>query len=313
MESRFGSRRKPNSKRPLLFVALGSAVLGGAAASYGMWHFGAFDEKPVVQETKAAPTSEVMPLKAKVAKAKPGEGTVDEAVEQTTEKVERVAQQAGGIDQRLAAAEQRIARLDLQAQAASGNAARAEGLLIAFATRRSIERGAELGPLEGQLRLRFGGKWNDEVDTVAAFSRDPIKLDELSARLEGLAGTITTRNETPSWDSFKREVADLFVVRHRDTPSPQPEKRLERARMFLETGRISSAVAEVEKMPGASEAAQWIADAKRLSVAMDALEQLEIAAVLDSGSVRDGEGNLIDQPSPAGDQTDQQSGFLRPQ
>ena len=54
--------------------------------------------------------------------------------------VERVTEQQGGLEQRLAAAEQRLARLDLQAQAASGNAARAEGLLIAFAARRSLAR-----------------------------------------------------------------------------------------------------------------------------------------------------------------------------
>ena len=52
----------------------------------------------------------------------------------------QITQQQGGIDQRLAAAEQRLARLDLQAQAAAGNAARAEGLLIAFATRRRLFR-----------------------------------------------------------------------------------------------------------------------------------------------------------------------------
>ena len=40
--------------------------------------------------------------------------------------------------------------------AASGNAARAEGLLIAFSARRTLERGNDLGYLGDQLRLRFG-------------------------------------------------------------------------------------------------------------------------------------------------------------
>ena len=47
-----------------------------------------------------------------------------------------------------ARAEQRLSRIDLQATAASGNAARAEGLLIAFAARRMIDKGEPLGFLE---------------------------------------------------------------------------------------------------------------------------------------------------------------------
>src|SRR5690606_34403984 len=77
-----------------------------------------------------------------------------------------VAEQQGGLDQRIAAMEQRLARLDLQAAAAEGNAARAEGLLIAFAARRSIERGAQLGYLADQLQLRFGNAQPVAVRTV---------------------------------------------------------------------------------------------------------------------------------------------------
>src|SRR5687768_6150622 len=47
----------------------------------------------------------------------------------TSSQAERVmAETQGGLDQRVAAMEQRLARLDLQTQAAAGNAARAEGL-----------------------------------------------------------------------------------------------------------------------------------------------------------------------------------------
>src|SRR3990170_1686682 len=75
----------------------------------------------------------------------------------TSSQAERVmAETQGGLDQRVAAMEQRLARLDLQTQAAAGNAARAEGLLVTFASRRSIERGVPLGYLADQLRLRFG-------------------------------------------------------------------------------------------------------------------------------------------------------------
>src|SRR6187431_1746543 len=53
--------------------------------------------------------------------------------------------QQGELDQRIAEMEQRLARIDVQADAAAGNAARAEGLLIAFAARRAVERGDRLG------------------------------------------------------------------------------------------------------------------------------------------------------------------------
>jgi hypothetical protein len=211
---------------------------------------------------------------------------------------ERVAEQQGGIDQRLAAAEQRLTRLDLQAQAAAGNAARAESLLIAFATRRAVERGAELGYLADQLRLRFGDQWPNAVGTIIEFSRDPVRLDQLVARLEGLTPQLQQSNEGPSWGAFKRELKQLFVFRRETTPSPQPQKRMERARWALEQGRYQAAIDEVRGMPGAAKAASWIKDAERYKKAMDALEVVETAAVLDQRGLRDGAGNPVRQLSP---------------
>ena len=54
------------------------------------------------------------------------------------------------------ALEQRLARIDLQANAEEANTSHAEALLVAFAARRATERGAPLGYLEDQLKLRFG-------------------------------------------------------------------------------------------------------------------------------------------------------------
>ena len=173
--------------------------------------------------------------------------------------MERVVDQQGGIDQRLAAAEQRLARLDLQAQATAGNTARAEGLLIAFATRRAIEKGAELGFLADQLRLRFGDAMPNAVRTIIDQSRNPITLDMLTARLDGLAPSLSEPDRRFSWDLVRNELSQLFVVRRESTPSPQPERRLDRARMFLESGRTEAAIAEVRNLPGADNAAQWIA------------------------------------------------------
>ncbi|MGB3710628.1 MAG: hypothetical protein WA985_02955, partial [Erythrobacter sp.] len=188
--------------------------------------------------------------------------------------------------------------LDLQAQAAAGNAARAEGLLIAFATRRAVERGAELGYLADQLRLRFGDQWPNAVRTVISFARDPIRIDNLTARLDGLGPQLVERDEGISWDLIQTELANLFVIRRESTPSPQPEQRLQRARIALEQGRYQNAIDEIRNLPGADEAESWITDAERYRDAMQALEVIETAAVLDQRGVRDGAGNVVRQLSP---------------
>ncbi len=299
MESKYGSRRKTGSNKAILGVALSSFLLGAVLVGYFYWFNDDTDEQ-IAQVTQDVPAVEAEQVEAEASPEPSPSASASEAIEvaEAAEAVERVAEQQGGLDQRLAAAEQRLARLDLQAQAAAGNAARAEGLLIAFATRRAIERGAELGYLADQLRLRFGDALPNAVSTIISASRDPVTLDELLARLEGLGPQLSEGDRDASWDEFKREIAELFVIRREDTPSPKPESRLDRARLFLESGRIDAAIAEVENLPGAAKAEGWIADAKRLSAAMQALDLVETAAVLEPRRLRDGAGNPIDQISP---------------
>ncbi len=269
----------------LLAFALGAGLAGGA-----VWYnlAGTPAQQPLAPA--ASPAAAAAPV--------PALGPSPTPLAAAAAKVEQVAEQQGGIDQRLAAAEQRLTRLDLQAQAAAGNAARAESLLIAFATRRAVERGAELGYLADQLRLRFGDQWPNAVGTIIDFARNPVRLDSLVARLEGLGPQLEQTSEGPSWGAFKRELKELFVFRRQTTPSPQPAKRLERARWALEQGRYQAAIDEVRGMPGAAKAAAWIRDAERYKKAMDALEVIETATVLDQRGVRDGAGNPVRALSP---------------
>ncbi|MBX7482447.1 hypothetical protein [Qipengyuania qiaonensis] len=286
------TRRKGPSARPVLMAVLASFLLGGAVAGYAVYSMADRtpappDEAETEPQTLASPTSAPTPTPSATASR-----TAREAVA-------RVAEQQGGIDTRLAAAEQRLARLDLQAQAAAGNTARAEGLLIAFATRRALEKGAELGYLSDQLRLRFGDAMPNAVDTIIRTSRDPITLDQLIARLEGLSPRLAAPSSQTGFARFSEEMSQLFVVRRESAPSPQPQRRLERARLFLESGRTDSAIAEVRNLPGASSAEGWIRDAERYAAVQRALDLIETAAVLEPRRLRDGVGNRIEQPSPA--------------
>ena len=89
------------------------------------------------------------------------------------------------------------------------------------------------------------------------------------------------------------------MVRRESTPSPQPRLRLERARLFLQSGRVGAAVAEVHNLPGAANGGDWIRDAQRYAAAQNALDMIETAAVLEPRRLRDGDGNPVEQASPA--------------
>jgi len=95
------------------------------------------------------------------------------------------------------------------------------------------------------------------------------------------------------------ELSGLFVIRRETTPSPEPDRRLDRARLFVESGRIQPAIAEVQHLPNARQAAAWIADAQRYDQARQALDLLETTAILDPHDLRDASGKRVDQLSPA--------------
>ena len=288
MDAYPSQRQARRSTRPALIAVILAFVLGAALAGYAMWRFA--DRIPGLAP---APPPRAAALPAAPAAAPLPAPAISPGAQQAVEAAQIVAEQQGGLDQRLAAAEQRIARLDVQAEAAFSNAARAEGLLIAFAARRALDRGNDLGFLADQLRLRFGDAMPKAVETLLAFGRQPVTLDRLIARLDGLAPELTRNGGNRSWSQIRGEVARLFTVRHETTPSPQPSLRIERARMFLRSGRVPEAVAEIRNLPGAAKAAPWMGDAERYAAAQTALDLIESAAVLEPRRLRDGEGRPI--------------------
>lgn len=183
---------------------------------------------------------------------------------------------------RIAALESRLATIDLRATAASGNAARAEGLLVAFAARRAIDRGLGLGYVEAELRERFGESEPRAVGIVIQAARNPVTLQVLQVGLDELAPDLaTTEPSRDWWDGVKAELGSLIVVRRAGTPSPRPSDRLDRARQMLEGGQVDVALAEIARLPGAPRAAEWMKSARRYVLAHRALDRLETAAILE--------------------------------
>ena len=291
--------------RSLLLAVLGAFLLGGGAMFYFSGQAeeagaGFFNLRDDAAPEATSPLGTVVETNTPITlEEEPAEEIVAEA-RQAVEQVEKVAEQTGGIDQRVAALEQRLTRLDIQSQAAAGNAARAEGMLIAFAARRSLERGQPLGILEDQLQLRFGDGRPNAVQTIVNASQNPVTLEQLLVRLEGIAPELT---DIPADESvmtrLAHEISQLFSVRTDDTPSPVAERRLERAKAALEGGRIEAAIAEIRAMPNAEMGEAWLADAERYRAAQAALEALETAAVLDNSELRDSDGVLVETPSIA--------------
>lgn len=207
-----------------------------------------------------------------------------------------------GIEQRMAQIEQRLNTLDLRAQAATGNAARAEGLLIALASRRAIERGMPLGSLADQLRLRFGDAQPKTVQLVIDGAKTPITIVQLDAGLEALAIQLTkaTADET-GWSRFSNQISNMFVVRRTDSATVRPELQLDQARLLLRSGQTDAAADLIAKLPGAAAASSWIGEARRFAGVQQALDQLEAAAILEPRDLQDGAGQPVRQASPAAD------------
>ena len=272
--------RGRSSGKFLVLALVGAVVLGGAGGLWGANRLGwvQFTATNKVAETLAAPLAAPTPA--------PSAAGLESA------------QTALGV--RMAELEQRMTKLNLEAEAASGNAARAEGLLIASAARRTVERGAPLGYLEDQLKLRFGNAQPNAVATLSEVSRSPVTLDALEQGLAALEPSLVDLpRDTNVVSRVRQELSNLFVIRRVSAPSPAPEKRYERARVFLETGRAEAAIGEVERMPGHATAREWLALAQSYVRAQRALDLIETAAILEPRDLKDSGGEPVTAPSAA--------------
>ncbi len=185
----------------------------------------------------------------------------------------------------LSTLETRTAAVTADAAVAETQASRAESLLVAFAARRAVDRGQPLGYLEEQLRTRFGRSRPRAVNAVIMAAREPVTLEDLRQGLDVIAADVSSSaaGDRNWWDGLRRELGTLIVLRKANTPSPMPAERLDRARRLLIAGQVDAARAEIERLPGADKATNWMAAARRYVVARQALDAIESAAILGQG------------------------------
>lgn len=200
---------------------------------------------------------------------------------------------------RVAQLEQRVAEIDDQSRTAAGNANRAEGLLIALAARRALDRGVGLGYIEGLLQQRFGNTQRQAVATVITASRQPVTLDKLQAGLQEVGPELTGAGPDQNWwTALKTELSGIVTVRRAGTTSTMPAERLRRATRSLEAGQADVALLEVLRMPGRENAATWINEARRYVAARRALDAIETAALLEPHAPQPNAVTRASTPAP---------------
>lgn len=190
------------------------------------------------------------------------------------------------LEGRVADLEQRVTRVAVAAETASGYANRAEAIMVAFAARRSLDSGAPLGYLEGQLRLLFGDAQPKAVATVINAAADPVTINKLRAGLDDISLIVAKGDPKEGWwTGAMRTLGSLVVIRKVGEPAPEPEQRLARARRAVEAGQIESAIRELAALPNQSAVSQWLEQARRYNEARRALDVIEAAAILEPRTV----------------------------
>jgi len=256
------SYRREMSWSARLLIGLVLILAGAAVATWGLAHF-----QPAARFLGVASANDSAPIMPKpVALAVPGP---------------QPAPPPQPTNAQVAELQARVARVENATQRAEGFAGRADALVIAFAARRAIDRGVALGYLEPLLVDRFGGQHQQAVGTVITFSRQPVRLNDLTAQYDDLAPVLRRGGPQDNlWTNFRRELGTLIEVHPAKRPAANPDARYQRGRQRLATGDVDQALAETMRLPGAANAQDWIGKARRYVAAHRALDEVESAALL---------------------------------
>jgi len=244
-----------------LLVGLVLILIGAAATVWGLGHY-----RPAARVLGVVPAASPPAAQPKV--------TPTPATPQATP---APAAEAA----KIASLEQRLSRVENATQHAEGSAGRADGLVIAFAARRAIDRGVALGYLENLLTERFGAQHQAAVATIITSSRQPVRLNDLIDQYQTLGPQLRSGGPQDSWwDNFKREAGSLIEIHRADRPAINVEARYNRALQQLSAGNVDQALAETMRLPGASGAADWEDKARRYVAAHRALDEVESGALM---------------------------------
>jgi len=243
-----------------LLVGLVLLLIGAAAATWGLAHY-----QPAARVLGVTSPAQAPQTPKPVAVT----GAPQEAAAQAPE------------DPRIANLESRLAQVENATQRAEGSAGRADALVIAFAARRAIDRGVALGYLESLLVNRFGQDHQKAVATIITSSHQPVRLDTLVTDYEALGPALRRGGAQDSWwNGFKREFGSLIQVHRADRPSPSADARYNRALQRLSVGEVDQALAETMRLPGASNANDWVTKARHYIAVHRALDEIESGALL---------------------------------
>lgn len=247
-----------------LLIGLTLIILGAAAAVWALAHY---QRAAHFLGVTPSPPTVIAPQRMLAAPETPSTGAV--------------AAQEQAVEARIAGLEARLGGVENAARRAQGSAGRTDALVVAFATRRAIDRGVSLGYLESLLVDRFGARHPRAVATIVTASRSPVRLDELATDYEKLGPELRGGGPQDNWwSNVRRELGSLIDIHKAGVPSAKPNARYLRAASRLESGDVDSALAETMRLPGASRADAWVGKARRYVAAHRALDEIESSALL---------------------------------
>mgnify|MGYP003349125466 CR=1 FL=1 len=151
--------------------------------------------------------------------------------------------------------------------------------------------------------MRFGEAQPKAVATIINAANAPVTIADLAQGLDDITPRLLdTDGQQDWWTSTKRELANLVIIRKATSPSPVPQKAIERAKLMVSAGRVDNALKEIERLPEHQDADNWLQMARQYNEARRALDVIEAAVILEPHSVpvgpRPGATNVQVAPPP---------------
>lgn len=158
------------------------------------------------------------------------------------------------------------------------DSARTEAMLVAMAARRAINAGASLGDLGPRIETAFGQSQPQALARIKAAEKEGMTPAKLAAEFDSIVPQLGREPEM-SWARVRNEIMTMFVLHTSDAPPATADAQSQRARDLILAGNVESAIRLVMAMPGAANARDWLAKARRYVETQRALDSLEKAAL----------------------------------